>query len=135
MFRQVGQTFSGVVLTSDKYKRVEDAYIQTALSFLGESGLYSMKVAGPENPRKRSLDFQNGSVLTPEHVEGVIRQILREEFWCRLDASDGYLHFGLDYYMYVGVPHPCPAARTKASESAYMSRNLDPPYVDNMAES
>ena len=32
-FRQIGQTFSGVLLTSDEYERVEEAYIQAALSF------------------------------------------------------------------------------------------------------
>jgi hypothetical protein len=53
MFRKIGQTFSGVVLTSAEYERVEDAYIQAALSFLRESGLPSMRVAGLENSRKR----------------------------------------------------------------------------------
>ena len=58
MFRQIGQTFSGVLLTSDEYERVEEAYIQAALSFLRESGLLSMRVAGLENRRKQPLAFK-----------------------------------------------------------------------------
>lgn len=33
-FTQIVQTFSGVSLTSDEYERVEEAYVQAALSFL-----------------------------------------------------------------------------------------------------
>src|SRR5882672_10940550 len=46
---QIGQTFSGVLLTADEYERVEEAYVQAALSFLRESGLSSVRVAGLEN--------------------------------------------------------------------------------------
>ena len=49
MFAQIGQTFPGVQLTSAEYERVEDAYVEAALSFLGESGLLSLRVAGLEN--------------------------------------------------------------------------------------
>lgn len=58
MFTQTGQTFSGVVLSSDEYERVEEAYVPSALSFLRESGLRSMRVAGLENSRSVPLDFQ-----------------------------------------------------------------------------
>jgi hypothetical protein len=56
LFKQIGQTFSGVQFTSAEYERVEDAYVEVALSFLRESGLSSMKVAGLEN-RMQALDF------------------------------------------------------------------------------
>ena len=32
-FGQIGRTFSGVPFTFDEYERVEQAYVQTALSF------------------------------------------------------------------------------------------------------
>lgn len=120
-FRQIGQTFSGLLLTSDEYERVEKAYIQAALSFLRESGLLSMRVAGLQDSRKQPPNFQNDSVLPLELLDEIIRQILREEYWCRLEASDGFLHFGWDYY---SVPHPCPIHEQWRPNSAYMSRNL-----------
>ena len=134
MFRQIGQTFSGVVLTSDEYESVEEAYIQAALSFLRESGLLSMRVAGLENHRMQPLDFQNDSVLPLDRIGEIIRQILREEIWCRLEGSDGFLHFGWDYYMYIGVPHPCPTARARAAELGLYVEEFASPIRESVRE-
>ena len=109
-FTQIGQTFSGVMLTSDEYEHVEQAYVQAALSFLRESGLFTMRVAGLENSQTHPLDVQNDSVLPLDRISEIIRRILREEFWCRLEGGQSFIHFGWDYYMYIGVFHPCPTA-------------------------
>jgi hypothetical protein len=135
MFGQIGQTFSGVVLTSDEYQRVEEAYVQSALSFLRESGLLAMRVAGLENPRNVPLDFQNDSVLPLDRLGRVVRQILREEFWCRLEGGDGFLHFGWDYYMSIGVPRLYPAARAAATELGLYVEEFASPYVEDESES
>jgi hypothetical protein len=135
MFRDIGETYSGVELTAVEYERVEDAYIQVALSFLRESGLLSMRVAGLENGRKRPRDFQNDSVLPLERIGEIIRQILREEYWCRLNGSDGFLHFGWDYYMFIGVPRLCPAALARATELGLFVEEFESPYVKDEDES
>jgi hypothetical protein len=134
-FRQIGQTFLGVVLTSDKYERVENAYVQAAVSFLRDSGMLSMRVTGLENSRKRPLDFQNHSVLPLERIGEIIPQVLREEFCCRLEGSDGFLHFGRDYYMYIGVPHLCPSAQATATKLGLFVEEFASPYVEDEAES
>ncbi len=135
LFRQIGQTFSGVQLTSEVYERVEEAYIQAALSFLRESGLLSMKVEGLENSRNHPLEFQNNSILPLDCIGEIIRRILREEFWCRLEGSNGFVHFGWDFYMYVGVPHPCPTARARAAELGLYVEEFASPYVEDEANS
>jgi hypothetical protein len=135
MFRQIGQTFLGVVLTSDEYELVEEAYIQSALGFLRESGLLLMRVAGLENSRKRPLDFQNESVLPLDRIGVIIRQILREEFWCRLEGSHGFLHFGWDYYMFIGVPRICPTARARATKLGLYVEEFASPYFEDESES
>jgi hypothetical protein len=62
-FKDIGRTYSGVPLTTEEYERVEEAYVKSALSFLSEGGLSSIRVAGLENPRKLRLDFHNERVL------------------------------------------------------------------------
>jgi hypothetical protein len=62
-----------------------------------------MKVAGLENSQTHPLDFQNDSVLPRDRIGEIIRRILREEFWCRLEGGQGFIHFAWDYYMYIGV--------------------------------
>ena len=132
-FRQIGQTFSGVPFTTAEYERVEDAYVEVALSFLRESGMSSMKVAGFEN-RMQMLDFQNDSVLPFDRIGEIIRRVLREEFWCRLEGSESFIHFGWDYYMYVRVPHPCPAAEARAAELGLCVEEFASPYRDSLGE-
>jgi tetratricopeptide (TPR) repeat protein len=95
-FRQIGPTFSGVPFTSAEYERVANAYVEVALSFLRESGLSEMRVAGLEN-RMQTLDFQNDRVLPFERIGEIIRRILREEFWCRSEGNDGFIRLGLLY--------------------------------------
>ena len=134
-FKDIGRTYLGVLLTAEEYERVEGAYVKAALSFLSESGISSIRVAGLENSRKRPLDFHNGSVLPFDLVGEIIRRILREEFWCRLEGSDGFIHFGWDYYMYIGVPHPCPTAQARAAELGLYVEEFASPYVEDEAES
>ena len=62
-----------------------------------------------------------------EQLAEVIRLILREKFWCRLEAAGGFLHFGYDYYLYLGVPHRCPAAERTASELGLYVEVFDQP--------
>jgi hypothetical protein len=132
-FKHIGQTFSGVLLTSDEYERVEEAYVQAALSFLRESGLFSMRVAGLET-RTRRLDFQNDSILPLDRIGEIIRRILREEFWCRLEGSEGFIHFGWDYYMYIGMPHPCPTAQARAAELGLYVEEFASPVRESLGE-
>ena len=135
ILKQVGQTFSGVVLTSEEYKRVEDAYVQVALNFLGESGLTSLKVAGLENLQNRTLDFSNDQVLALDRIGEIIRSVLREEYWCRLEVNEGFLHFGWDYYMYIGVAHSCPKAEALAVELGLFVEEYASPVRFNLEES
>jgi len=105
--RDIGRTFAGVVLTRDEYMRVENAYVTTALALLKEAGLTSLRVEGLENNKAHQLAFGEGDILSLAQIGDVIGRVLREEFWCRLTGAAGFVHFGWDYYMYVGLPRPC----------------------------
>jgi hypothetical protein len=114
MFAEIGESFEGVVVTQEEYDRVEGAYVNVALSFLREAGISSLRVDGLQNGKKMPLSFSEGGVLSLDQAGDVIRRVLREEFWCRLESTNGFVHIGWDYYMFVGVPHPCPTAQGQA---------------------
>jgi hypothetical protein len=126
--RDVGLSFSGVLLTREAYERIEDSYVRAALAFLTEGGLSSLRVEGLENSKGQRLAFGEGSVVQLEHVGDVIRRVLREEFWCRLEDVGGFVHVGRDYYMYVGVPHPCPTARAQTVGFGLYVEEFSSPY-------
>ncbi|HWG41698.1 MAG TPA: hypothetical protein VN688_02855 [Gemmataceae bacterium] len=124
----IGRSFGGVVLTATEYRRVEDAYVAVALSFLRESGQSALTVSGLENNRKYPIEFGEGSVLALEQLGTVIRLVLREKFWCRLEGLASFLHFGWDYYMYAGVPCSCPASQELAKKLRVFVEESPSPY-------
>jgi len=128
LFKQIGSAFGGVVLTEAEYLRVELAYINSATAFLQEGGLDSLTVEGIENPKRLTLEFGEGSVLSLERVGEVIRQMLREELWCRLEGQSGFVHIGSDFYMYIGVPHLCPKAELLAAGLSLYPERFSSPY-------
>ena len=127
-FSDIGHSFAGVVLTHEEYQRVEDAYVTVAISFLRESGQSRLTVTGLEHNRRYPIDFTEGSVLGLEQLESVIRLILREKCWCRLEGSAGFLHFGWDYYMYTGVPSACPESQGLAKRLMVFVEEFPSPY-------
>jgi hypothetical protein len=128
--RDIGQAFGGVVLTEPEYRRVEDAYATAAVAFLREAGVPSLSVAGLENPADIPLPFAEGSSLGLAEVGEVIRRVLREEFWCRLEGAGAFVHLGWDYYMYVGVPRPCAGAAALAEQLGLFVEPFRSPYSE-----
>jgi hypothetical protein len=115
-FCHIGRAFGGVALTQDAYGRVEDAYVSTAIAFLQDAGVTGLAVVGLENPAAHALPFTEGTVVDLQDVASVVRQVLREEFWCRLEGTDAFVHIGFDYYLFLGVPVACPAAEVTARQ-------------------
>jgi hypothetical protein len=129
-FADVGQEFSGVVLTDAEYRRVEDDYVAAAVAFMQEAGVPSLEVVGLENHAGAPLPFADGSPLGLSEVGEVVRQVLREEFWCRLEGAGAFVHFGWDYYMYVGVPRACPEAAALAGQLGLFVEPIQSPYSE-----
>jgi hypothetical protein len=126
----IGRPFSGSVLTQSEYQRVEDAYAVVAVAFLQEAGSPNLSVAGLENQKNAQILFADGASLSLEEIGLVIRRVLREEFWCRLEGVAAFVHLGYDYYMYVGVPQPCPAAEALAQRLGLFVEPIHSPYSE-----
>jgi hypothetical protein len=129
-FSDIGKSFNGDILTQEEYQRVEDAYVSSALSFLREAGRSLLVVVGLENNRGSPLAPLEGSVLQEPQLGEVIRNVLREKFWCRLEGDDCFLHFGWDYYVYIGVPLRCEQSRTLASRLGLFVEEFASPYKE-----
>lgn len=128
MFGDIGRSFGGVELTLGEYERVERAYIAAAVAFLQEGAISHLAVCGLENKRRLPIPFTEGESLPIEQISRVLRSVLREECWCRLEADSAFVHVGWDYYMYLGVPHPCPTARRQAEEQGLYVEEFASPY-------
>jgi hypothetical protein len=128
MFSQVGSSFGGVLFTCEEYQRVEEAYVATAIGFWDEVGRPALIVRGLERSQAASAPSENSAVNDAPVLADVVRRMLREEFWCRLESSACFLHFGWDYYMYVGVSNVCPRSRALAAASGLFVEEVVSPY-------
>ncbi len=126
----IGRAFAGVVLTEADHQRVEDAYATAAVAFLQEVGLTSLAVAGLENHAALPLPFVDGLQLGLAEVGEVVRRVLREEFWCRLEGPEAFIHVGYDSSMSVGVPAPASGAEVLVSQLGLFVELFRSPYSE-----
>jgi hypothetical protein len=109
----IGRAFDGVVLSAQEYLRIEDGYVLTLQRALEAAGIKSLVVRDLQlNPPSKRVapshipideTLVNGASIGGEALERLTRQALRGDLWCRLQGvGDSFVHFGYDYYMYVG---------------------------------
>ena len=124
----IGRTFDGAVFSRDEYNRTEDAYVEAAQAFLGEAGISSLEVRGLENHGRATLTVEDDDSISIADAGGLIRKMLRQEFWCRLESEVAFVHVGQDYYMYVGVPNFCSNAEQVAKRLGLFVEPMPSPY-------
>lgn len=119
-YYDIGKIFANGQLTQEEYLDVERKYIQAATSFMKCMNVKNLKIvslekrtltkeddAHFENTTKGYTKLHNGQLLDKEMVKIVSQLALREIIWCKLESSIMYIHFGYDYYMYVGSKNSC----------------------------
>lgn len=104
----VGKVCSGKLLTMEEYLRVEDSYLN-AISLIAkcnEISMFEVTDLEVDVRGKLGLIYRNGQTLDLQSSLVLARHILREELWCRLQNPKMFVHFGYDYYMYIGSEKP-----------------------------
>jgi hypothetical protein len=99
-------------------------------SFLEESGTSRVAAVDVENA-DRTFCVSEGAILPPTEAIEAVRQMLREEGWCRLIDDDRfYMHVGWDYDLYVGCEYPCERSVALATERGlFVDRDFSSPYL------
>jgi hypothetical protein len=124
----IGKEFEGRVLTFDEYLEVEDAYSDAFVRFASAAGVEHVQVRGFEYGE----GLRDGQLLSIDEAAQVLRLVLREEAWCRLEAVDGSfaVHAGHDYYMFIGSEMPSDEAVEDVVESGlFVEPDFFSPYV------
>lgn len=129
----IGKSFGGVRLTEDDYLRVEQAYLEAAVAFLSEARITELIVVGLENHGEKSNAPRDGSRIKTEAVPAVLRSLLREDFWCKLESPAAFIHVGYDYYMYVGTSVESTSASAVAQVNGLFVEAFKSPYVQSAA--
>jgi hypothetical protein len=127
-FSDIGRTFGAGPLTQAAYEAVEAAYVAAAVSFMREAGVSCLAVRGLEGGAQAPLPCREGETLALDQAARLMAGVLRELCWCRLESPLGFVHFGWDYYMYVGVASPCPDAARRAAEAGLFVEEMRSPH-------
>lgn len=148
-FAQVGQVFNGEELTFERYLAWETAYANAAVSFLADASLDALQIEYLENKNIKNIDAEKykdislapkslraGMLVTKDTLADVVRLNLREVIWCKLATGHRqdcrfYLHFGWDFYMYIGSSLPSAKAIQYAESIGLFVEPKRSPHLEN----
>lgn len=122
----IGKTFDAGVLSYEKYKNMEQAYINCCIEIMRQAGISVLSVC--------NAWYYDENIHFPKLVscENTIREIilccLREKCWVKLKAKRFFIHFGYDYYMYVGTNLPYPLVADISQRYALFCEEFPSPY-------
>ena len=119
----VGKYFGGSLFTFEEYLDTENRYIGLIQTILQLLQISHIKITKLEDYRHRCPYANNQTLFDRERILSVIRDCLREQYWCEIKASSLVCTFGYDYYIY--IKYPLNFSRIKEISSDY---NL---YVEN----
>ena len=147
-FSEIGTIFNGKKLTIDDYIAIENAYVDAIVAFMDDLGIKSLQVKGLEKKNNKFMtdgahklysdemvnlyiSLQDNDVLDVREIEYLSRLILRENLWCKLDQEEILLvHFGYDYYMYIGSRNICEDAINNIIDRGLFVEDFVSPYND-----
>jgi hypothetical protein len=143
-YSDIGKIFENNQFTVEDYLKIENAYIDAIIFFMECMNIHKLKVVDLENHNivnendlfsedmiKVYKSLKNGQLLTKEKVKIVSRLILRELLWCKLESQDMYIHFGYDYYMYIGSKDICKDTIAQIERSGLYVEAFRSPYANN----
>ncbi|NJD01753.1 MAG: hypothetical protein FIA99_03960 [Ruminiclostridium sp.] len=147
-FADIGIVYDNREFLIDEYISVENAYVQAINSFINCLEVPSMKIVSleknydsleidkyPDNYSKRMISLyssiKEGSIIKISDIECLSRLILREHLWCKLEHSSiMFVHFGYDYYLYLGSSKRCEGSIEEITKSGLFVEEFESPYTD-----
>jgi hypothetical protein len=126
----------GTKVSIDGYVKTEQKYLDAISSFMDEIGLNMANVKAleqwsdeDENPNPFLSEIQIGKVLNVQEIHELARLTVRNEVWCKLAYEDQFfVHFGYDYYMYIGAYKNCTKVIGSVTNSGLFVEEFDSPY-------
>lgn len=135
-YSDIGQVFNGELLTEETYLMVENQYIKVAQCLFANTCQEEISIVNLQKYQS-DLPWVNNQAVGKTQLTEIMRDCFRNKCWCRLHAEDFYIHFGYDFYMYVGcalshneVLKICTENRLYAVEQASPYLMLDQELTD-----
>ncbi|MFJ7665460.1 hypothetical protein ACIQXI_00045 [Lysinibacillus sp. NPDC097195] len=116
----IGKTIDGEIFTVENYIEVETAYIATIMKFLHVNDIKSLTMINTTyidvgldsalynqlyDEKFDNLHLKEDQEVTIDQIPLIAKMVLRGFLFCHFIAADFFVHFGDDYYMFIGTNH------------------------------
>lgn len=122
----IGKIYNGCIFTQDEYEQTEQNHIDCLLALLALSGVNSLCIQKPEADVKTL--WRENQIVDLAQLPFVIRDCLREKYWCQLYHAKACIHFGYDYYVYFGSDVPYEQCVEICSQYGLFCEQIISPY-------
>ena len=116
-------------VSEEDYLKCEVAYIKTAIKFLNENQISSLRVKDLYDQENIS-SLKENEILPVSNLEHHLRNVLREEYSCKFENDNCFVHVGWDFYMYVGVMKTPSNAIDFAERNSLFVEEYVSPYIE-----
>lgn len=138
----IDKIFDDGKLTFHDYINIENAYVNAITAFMECNNIDTIrinKLSKNSSPRDISLyspemlntfnNLADKTIVDKNIIQNVARLALREELWCKLITKNMYVHFGYDYYMYIGSSKACDETINHIENSGLFVEKFVSPYL------
>ena len=135
-FFDVGKEYNGKIFTMDEYLKVENAYLKSIKLTLNKLNISMLEVTNMEKYSESAPNISNHTILSSvDDILNVAKECLRESCWCKLVGERFFIHFGYDYYMYIGCCIDESTMCEFASKNGLFSELIEvSPYLSSESE-
>ena len=130
----------GTKVTKEDYLRTESNYINAITTFMEELGIKKLYLNGLEvwSDQVENHDAASflskmwvGKQISTQEIRELAKLTLRNVIWCKLSHKNKFfVHFGYDYYMYIGTYMDSPIVRQKIETTGLYVEEFKSPYLD-----
>lgn len=131
----------GTKVSMEEYQITEEKYLDAISVFITEMGLNRVYVTALEQwsdevRNQNANEFLSkiwiGKAVTAQEVRELAKFTLRNAIWCKLGFKEQFfVHFGYDYYMYIGASEGCLKAKEVVKETGLFIEDFKSPYLSN----
>jgi len=142
----IGKKFGDVELTFESYLSRENAYVAAVIRVMRENNVESLKVKPLQKSSQRIYYLCNVGFSEPEtnkfykslktntmvsmhDVARIVRFAIRGIIWCKLVSDKMFVHFGYDYYMFVGSENQSESMLNDIISSGLFIESYISPYM------
>ena len=148
-YSEIGSTSGTKILTYKEYLETEKKYIDAIILFMACLNIDDLRIKKLErhksifkdlkqdpNTNQEMLELfiqvKNNEKISMFEIENLCKLILRNYLWCMLENDQiMFVHFGWDYYMYIGSERECKNAVKEIKASGLFVEDFISPYLED----